>query len=154
MRLPFFPTVLAAAVITILCGCSESMYQNESPIKLPVAGKLVLRGVTVVDTRSGTLAPNMSILAEAGKIASIAPNGSMTVDASVESIDATGKFVVPGYVDMHAHLLGHADNPSGNLALMLANGVTGYRQMHGSPALLAALRPRDFATFFRPRESG
>lgn len=140
MRLPFFPTVLAAAVITILCGCSESMYQNESPIKLPVAGKLVLRGVTVVDTRSGTLAPNMSILAEAGKIASIAPNGSMTVDASVESIDATGKFVVPGYVDMHAHLLGHADNPSGNLALMLANGVTGYRQMHGSPPLLAARR--------------
>ena len=140
MRPPFLPTTLAAAVVIILCGCSETMYQSESPVKQPVAGKLVLRGVTVVDTRNGSLTPNMNIVAEAGKIISIAPTGGMAVDASFESIDATGKFVVPGYLDMHAHVLGHPDNPTGNLALMLANGITGYRQMHGSPALLAARR--------------
>ena len=50
-----------------------------------------------------------------------------------------GAYVVPGYADMHAHPLGRRD-PTGGLALMLANGVTGFRQMHGSLDLLARRR--------------
>jgi hypothetical protein len=50
-----------------------------------------------------------------------------------------GKFVVPGYNDMHSHALNLAD-PSGSSALMLAEGITGFRQMSGSPALLKKRR--------------
>ena len=46
---------------------------------------------------------------------------------------------MPGYNDMHSHALNLGD-PSGSLALMLAEGVTGFRQMSGSPALLRKRR--------------
>ena len=54
-------------------------------------------------------------------------------------LDASGKFVVPGYNDMHSHVL-ELEEPSGGLALMLAEGVTGFRQMSGSPERLKERR--------------
>ena len=41
---------------------------------------------------------------------------------------------------MHAHPL-NEKNPAGGLELMLAHGITGFRQMAGSPQLLASARP-------------
>lgn len=111
----------------------------------PVAGRaapparLLIDGVTVVDTRTGALAPKMAILIQDGFIVDIAPSGTLKTEAGIRTIDATGKFVVPGFNDMHAHILGPAD-PSKALALMLANGVTGFSQLSGSPELLAQRR--------------
>jgi imidazolonepropionase-like amidohydrolase len=106
---------------------------------MPLSGKLLLSGVTVVDTHDGKLTPDMSILMDKGKIVGIAPTGTLRTDASTKKIDATGKFVVPGYIDMHAHVLNVAD-PTDSLTLMLANGITGWRQMAGSPSLLEERR--------------
>jgi hypothetical protein len=104
---------------------------------MPVAAKLRLDGVTVVDTQSGALAPGMSILMEAGRITAVLPTVEVSADSAVQAIDATGKFVVPGYNDMHVHAM-TAPNAPALLARLLADGVTGVRQMSGSPDLLAA----------------
>lgn len=125
-------------IASMLFGCNNTGSDSGAPAALPVAGKLLLNGVTIVSTVDGRLTPNMSILMERGRIERIAPVGSLT-DASAETIDAAGKFVVPGYVDMHVHVLGHADLPA-NLKLMLANGITGFRQMQGSDKLLEQQR--------------
>lgn len=103
-------------------------------VTLPRAGKLMLVGVTVVDPRTGALQPGMTVLMDAGKIVRVAADAPV-VGADVQRVDATGKFVVPGFNDMHAHPLNNAD-PSGDFALMLANGITGFRQMSGSDAML------------------
>jgi imidazolonepropionase-like amidohydrolase len=132
--------LLALAAVAVAYYASRDRTPAVDPrVSLPVAGKLVLDGVTVVDVRSGRLAPRMSVVAEAGKIARVAPVGTLPPDPSAETIDATGLFVVPGYLDLHVHALGHGD-PSDALALMLANGVTGFRQMDGSDELLAQRR--------------
>jgi len=99
------------------------------------AGSIVLSGVTVVDTRDGSLRPNMDIALEADRIVGITPVGAGPRDPAATTIDASGRFVVPGYLDMHAHAL-ELEDPSGTLALMLANGITGFRQMSGSAKLL------------------
>lgn len=99
---------------------------------------LVLDGVTVVDVKDGRLAPGMSVLIQDGRIARIAPANTVKA-GDVQRVDATGKFVVPGYLDMHAHPL-NAPDPRPTLKLMLSNGITGYRQMSGSPELLRARR--------------
>jgi imidazolonepropionase-like amidohydrolase len=101
--------------------------------------RLRLDGTTVVDTRDGTLTPNRSILIEGDRIVGIEPAGAPPDDPAVRTVDVTGTFTVPGYNDMHVHALG-PDDPSGTLALMLANGITGIRQMSGSAALLAQRR--------------
>ena len=78
----------------------------------------------------------MTVVTKMGRITAVVPTASKRPANGAEEIDATGHYVVPGYNDMHSHVLELAD-PSGSLALMLAEGVTGFRQMSGSPALLA-----------------
>ncbi len=100
---------------------------------------LALNGVTIIDTHDGKLIRNVAIVIENGRIAKIASAGSIVAGGSVRSIDAHGKFAVPGYLDLHAHPLSSSD-PEGSLTLMLANGITGFREMAGRPAMFEARR--------------
>jgi hypothetical protein len=137
----FISACAAASIVAIifLAGCGRRLPAAPAPqpVHIPVAAKLRLDGVTVVDTQSGALAPGMSILMEAGRITAVLPTVEVSADSAVQAIDATGKFVVPGYNDMHVHAM-TAPNASALLARLLADGVTGVRQMSGSPELLAA----------------
>ncbi len=100
--------------------------------------RLVLSGVTIIDTRNGAKSPDRAVVIENGKIAAVVQsNAADTTSARI--VEARGKFVVPGYLDMHCHPLGSRDD-EGNLNMMLAYGITGVRQMSGSPDLLAARR--------------
>jgi imidazolonepropionase-like amidohydrolase len=108
-------------------------------LEFPVSGRLRIDGVSIVDPRDGRVTPDMVIETEAGKIVRIAKAGSLTEDRTAKRVDGRGKFVVPGYNNMHAHALG-PDDPSGDLALMLSEGVTGFRQMSGSDEMLRERR--------------
>lgn len=107
--------------------------------KPELAGEVHIDGVTVVNPRDGSKTPGMTVVCNLGRITAVVPTASKRAANGAEMIDATGKFVVPGYNDMHSHVL-ELEDPSGSLLLMLAEGVTGFRQMSGSPALLAKRR--------------
>lgn len=98
---------------------------------------LRIEGVTVVDPRDGSKQYGMTVTISHGRITGVFAQGSPEAAPHDPAIDGRGKFLVPGYNDMHSHVL-ELEDPSGSLALMLAEGVTGFRQMSGSPALLAA----------------
>lgn len=98
---------------------------------------LVLDQVTVVDVRTGRLRLHRAVVIADGKIKRIARAGSVRVSGNARLVSAGGRFLVPGFNDMHAHNL-NTESPQTSLPLMLAYGVTGFRQMAGSPALLAA----------------
>jgi hypothetical protein len=127
---------LGGGIVALLSGCSPKAPKQ---IELPVAGALRLDGVTIVDTESGALLPGMSIWMDRGQIVRITTTLETRRDPSVRSPDVAGKFAVPGYNNMHSHALA-ADNASGVMAMMLTEGVTGFRQMSGSPELLKARR--------------
>jgi imidazolonepropionase-like amidohydrolase len=95
----------------------------------------VLRGVTVVDPRSGTATGNRDVKLEGRRIAAVAESGTLAAD---EVVDASGQYVIPGFVDMHAHAYESA-KPAGALALMLSYGITGFRQMSGNKRMLAGV---------------
>lgn len=107
---------------------------------------ILLDGVTVVDTAIGQLTPGRTVVVADGRIA---PAGSVTASGSAHGVDARGRFVVPGYLDMHAHPLGSPGELT-DLDLMLANGVTGYREMSGSAAMLAKRRAGTLTTPDQP----
>jgi imidazolonepropionase-like amidohydrolase len=97
-------------------------------------GATTLRGVTIVDTRDGSLTANQDVTTAAGRIVEItASELRRTPDRNV--VELSGKYLVPGYLDMHAHPLGDGDR-TGTLRLMLTRGITGFRQMSGSMKLL------------------
>ncbi len=101
-----------------------------------VSSSLLLTNVTIVDTQTGKLMPNMSVAIDGGKITKIGAASMLAAKGNAHSVDLKGKFLVPGYWEMHAHPIDSPDRAD-NLMLMLANGITGLRQMSGSDALLA-----------------
>ncbi|OII24283.1 hypothetical protein BIV03_10705 [Curtobacterium sp. MCBA15_016] len=99
---------------------------------------VVIRDVTVVDPLDGTATAGQDVRFTGATIASVAATSQTGTAAGQQVVDGRGRFLVPGFADMHAHPLNSPDDVDGAYALMLANGVVGFRQMSGSPALLAA----------------
>ena len=96
---------------------------------------LCLKNITVVDTYSGALTPRAEVTVQGGRIVSVRTDGSGEVPVGTRTIDGTGKYVIPGYADMHVHSMEQA-HPEDNAAVLLAHGITSIRQMAGTPALL------------------
>jgi Tol biopolymer transport system component/imidazolonepropionase-like amidohydrolase len=67
----------------------------------PVAPPLVIRNAHIVDGKGNAATAPSDILIERGRIARIAAGG--TIKSSAKMIDAAGKFVMPGLMDLHAH---------------------------------------------------
>ncbi|NEB77604.1 amidohydrolase family protein [Streptomyces sp. SID14478] len=110
----------------------------------PLHGRLLLKSATVVNTRDGTRTPDTDVLIGDGRILQ---GGRGIEEATAATVDASGTYVVPGYADMHAHAL---DHHADGLRLMLAHGVTGFRQMAGS---LDKLRDRAAGNLRLPTDS-
>jgi Amidohydrolase family len=132
MKSHFQPHVIGALglLVGLIVGCADDA-QAEA-----VRTGLVLDHVIVVDVRTGQLARDRAVVIADGKIVEVAQGGAVRVAGAGRLIEGNGRFVVPGFNDMHAHNL-NTDSPETSLPLMLANGVTGFRQMAGSPELLA-----------------
>jgi dihydroorotase len=79
---------------------------------------LVIRGGRVIDP-SVRLDAIRDVAIAGGRIAAVASN--ITADAG-DTIDARGKLVVPGLLDIHTHVARSADGPP----LVLQDGVTGW----------------------------
>lgn len=119
---------VSIAVVLLLAACASAPGVFD-------AGTLI-ENVTVVNTRDGSLTTNQSIAILDGRIVRIAPTGSISAGATTQVIDARGKYVVPGYLDMHYHALEALDRSPNYWPLMVAHGITGFREMSGSAELL------------------
>jgi imidazolonepropionase-like amidohydrolase len=138
---------LIVAWISLFAG-QPSVDIQPTSAKLEQPGtsyQLLLNNLTIVDTRTGNLTFNMSILCANGKITNIAPIGTIQADENTKIIDATGKYAVPGYLNMHMHVIGEKST-SESMDLLLANGITGFRQMSGSYELLKEWHSGNFTS--------
>ena len=89
---------------------------------------------------------NQTVVVKNGVIVEIGNAKKVKLPKDAARIDGHGKYLVPGLVDMHTHLLSDSDEfPDSigphELRVMVANGVTTVRFMIGTPELLA-LRSR------------
>jgi len=84
----------------------------------PAKYDLIVKGGRVIDP-SAKLSAIRDVAISGGKIAAI--NANIDADAA-EVIDARGKLVVPGLIDIHTHAGRSNDGPP----LCLADGVTGF----------------------------
>lgn len=64
---------------------------------------LLIKGGRVIDPASETDAPR-DLLVDGDKMVEVAPPGEISHNASMETFDATGLIVAPGFIDLHAHL--------------------------------------------------
>ena len=68
-------------------------------------GRVALVGARIVTMAGdgGGVIENGTVLIEGDRIAAIGPAGAVQVPAGTTTVDVTGKVIVPGYVDAHAH---------------------------------------------------
>jgi len=102
------------------------------------SGSLAITHVTVLPMDEERALPDHTVVLRDGYIEALGPSHTLTTD-SMQQIDGTGKYLVPGLADMHVHYWDRGDNP-GEFALFLANGVTLVRNMWGHPSHLALMR--------------
>src|SRR5262249_29080418 len=65
---------------------------------------VVLRGARVIDGAGGDLLDNSAIVIRDGRIAAIGPAQSTTTPADAETIDYSGKTIIPGLISAHSHV--------------------------------------------------
>ena len=86
-------------------------------------GALVIRNARLFDPRDLSASDGMSVLIEGERIVRVAPDADLKIPAQAETIDAHGRFLMPGLWDSHQHF-GYIDG-----ALDLIAGVTSARDM-------------------------
>lgn len=90
-------------------------------------GRVVLRGATVITMRGDEVLRDADILIDGNRIVSVGPRGDTDPRLPERVIDVTGKTIVPGFVDTHAHLRAQVDlhrTQPWSYAANLAYGVT------------------------------
>jgi imidazolonepropionase-like amidohydrolase len=150
MRLPSLH--LAAASLALVASTAAAQQrgapvQSAATVSRPVAAPVLIKNATIMTASRGTL-ENTDLLMRGGKIAAVGQN--LTAPAGARTIDATGKYVIPGIIDAHSHSMADAinegtysvtsmvriadvlnpDEPS--LYRQLAGGVTTINILHGS----------------------
>jgi len=91
-------------------------------------GTLVLRGAKVATMRGNEVIEAADVVVVDNRITAVGRRGTVAIPAGATVRDVTGKFIVPGFVDAHAHWFEIRrqvhDDKMWNLAANLAYGVT------------------------------
>jgi imidazolonepropionase-like amidohydrolase len=112
-----FRYLLCCAVLTTACAATPPQEEQEKAEAAPVAAEPVnpypstyqpgtatttlIRGATVL-TGTGTRLDNADVLITNGRIEAVGPGLSAPAGATV--VDASGRWVTPGLIDVHSHL--------------------------------------------------
>jgi len=137
-------------LILLLLGVSAnfcfSQTLNPAPDRRPDEGegpfeRLIIRGAIVIDGSGAPPMGPMDIVIEGNKIVRIVNVGVPLVPIDEESrpqgatkeIDANGAYVLPGFINLHAHIGGAKKSPNAEypFKLWMAHGITTIR---GVPA--------------------
>jgi Amidohydrolase family len=114
---------LALALALVLIGLAQPPASEST---------LVIKGGSLFDPIALVMEPVQAITIERDKITAIGtPRKPIDIPKGVRVIDATGKFILPGLIDAHVHLVHRLNfaHVTGDevLPLFLANGVTSVR---------------------------
>jgi hypothetical protein len=94
-----------------------------------LTGDFIIRHVDVIDVTGGQLWRDRDVVVRQGLVASVEPAASAFLAGELVEIDGRGRFLIPGLWDMHTHSSTLA--PQYYHPLLIANGVTGVREMWG-----------------------
>lgn len=128
-RSPILVPVLALSLLGALPACQPA------PIEADGDYAFVRASVVPLD-REGVLEDH-TVVVRGDRIVTVAPTDRVALSDGVVTIDASGRFLIPGLAEMHAHVSPSPATPAEEteetLFLFLANGITMIRGMLGAP---------------------
>ena len=123
MKIFIFLTALLTLVVSVAGVFSSSSREFQT-----AATAIAIRNVTVIPGSGAPPLNNATVLVQGEYIAAIGPSAEMVIPRGARVIDGRGKFLVPGFIEMHAHL---SKARASALGLFIANGVTTLRDTGG-----------------------
>jgi hypothetical protein len=145
-----FRAVVAASLFAAMRADAQHMADHINPAPDRHAGegegpfdRLVIRGVTVIDGTGAQPRGPIDIVVEKNRIAQIVNVGvpHVPIDPAgrpprgTREIDATGMYLMPGFIDLHTHTGGEPKAPDAEYVykLWMAHGVTTTRGVAYGP---------------------
>jgi imidazolonepropionase-like amidohydrolase len=104
---------------------------------------LAITHVNVIDATGAPTQPDMTVIVRDGRIVEFGKSDAVHAPAGAKTVQATGKYLIPGLWDMHVHTVFGDWLPRNEkvvLPLFVANGVTGVRDMGGDLDVLKEWR--------------
>jgi imidazolonepropionase-like amidohydrolase len=121
--------VMGIVLLLAACGKADTfpLVERTAP---PSA--ILISNVSVLDVDRGIAIPGQDVFIEGASIVAVAATGSRPPPPNATVIDGDGATVMPGLIDMHAHLgngsapswLGRLPDPKANMLAYLYCGVT------------------------------
>lgn len=124
-----FVQLAAADEMAALAKISKNFRRGDTQ------GTLALIGATLIDGTGATAMKDSAIVIQGGKILSVGPRSKVTLPGNARILDVTGKTIIPGLWDMHAHFEQVEWGP-----VYLAAGVTTVRDCGNEFEFITAVR--------------
>lgn len=123
-------TILILILLTVFIQA-----QRKSPTGADITRQVVIKNVSVLDVELGRVLPNQTVIISDSSITALGPSKQVSIPKGALSVEGKGKFLVPGFADMHVHLY-----TEGDILTYLINGVTTVRNMAGDKTHLELKR--------------
>ncbi|GBL05659.1 amidohydrolase family protein [Glaciecola sp. KUL10] len=137
--------VLVVSLVLLTVAIAAASPGEPAPTKLATEGdgpyaRLILRGVNLINGEGAPMRGPVDIVIEQNRITNIVSVGHPGVpikekgrpkaNAGDKELDLTGHYIVPGFVDMHGHIGGSADDIPAEYVfkLWMAHGITTVRE--------------------------
>src|ERR1051325_9261304 len=91
---------IVASILLISLLVSAGVSDAKLPSQL---SSLAFTHITIIDATGALAQPDMTVVIEGNQIASLGKTGKIRVPENTQVINGTGKFLIPGLWDMHAH---------------------------------------------------
>jgi len=108
----------------------------------PPTSVIAITHVNVIPMNKELILKDQTVITENGKIKQIGDAAKIQIPAKAKIINGKGKYLVPGFFDMHAHFFyeqgENVNTCEAELKLMLANGLTTVRIECGDSVYLDA----------------
>lgn len=114
---------------------------------------ILISNISIVDVEQGIVSNNSFVVIDSGRIKTISEE-AMDTNRFQTFIDGTGKFLMPGLSEMHAHIPppdAGEKRINETLFLYLSNGVTTIRGMLGNPIHLELREKAENGNLLSPR---
>ena len=95
---------------------------------------LAITHVNIIDVSGGPIQTDMTVVVAGARIVAVGKSVDIPVPKGAHTINAAGKYLIPGLWDMHVHTVFGDWIPADEkvtLQLFVANGITGVRDMGG-----------------------
>ena len=159
MRKKFFRIAFALLVSSLsISACNQAGQNISDPSSSASIGMSITEGIAitnanVISMNDEKVLEDYTVVIIGDRIVQIAESASLNLGGEVKQIDGSGKYLIPGFAEMH----GHIPDPNGDrqdvenvMFMYVANGVTTVRGMLGAPGQLELKKEINEGTLWGP----